>query len=279
MTTFIRLAAVAVLFLSFSVCRAEVDFTVQKRLKLEEAPIDITMAASGRWLYVLTQTGHLRVYSHAGAFIGKMAVGPTFDQIQPGPTDELIYLKSRSDKSIQIMEVVYNHAISTSNSPYKGNKDAPIVIVDYTDFQCPYCAKLLPIFKTLLKRYPKKIKIVYKNYPLRSHQFAKKAASAAMAAHLKGKFWEFHDRLYANYYRMSDEAIDNIRKELGLDTAEFETLMNSPKIERMIRQDILQGQNIGVRSTPTVFVNGKLQKDKRLEGFIETIENELNALK
>lgn len=269
----------AIVFSIAAVCQAEVDFKVIKRLKLESTPLDVKISKSGRWLYVLTQNGQLKVYSYHGAFIGKMAVGQAYDQIEPGVIDEQIYLKNSKQNSIEVLEVTYDHSISVTGSPYKGRKDAPIVIVDYTDFQCPYCARLVPTFAELLKRYPDKIKIVYKNYPLKGHKFARKAASAAMAAYLKDKFWPFHDRLFAHYHNMSDEVIKNIRKELKLDTVEFETLMNSPKVERMINRDITEGKNIGVRSTPTVFVNGRMQKNKRLDGFIKTIEKELQALK
>ncbi len=279
MKTVIRFFTLSMLLFAVTVCYAEVDFKFQKRLKLEETPIDIKLADSGRWLYVLTQEGQLRVYSNRGAFIGKMSVGSGFDQIEPGRTDEEIYLKSSHQKSIQAITVTYNHTISIKDSPFKGPKNAPIVIIDYTDFQCPYCARLIPIFRELLRLYPEKIKIVHKNYPLRGHRYAKKAASLAVTAHLKGKFWQVHDRLFANYHNMNDAVINTIRKEFGFDTAEFESLMNSAQIDQIIQRDIIQGKNIGVNSTPTVFVNGTRQKDKRLEGFIETIEKELKALK
>lgn len=271
----ICLLALTAIVLSTVASYAEVDYKVKKRFKLESTPLDVKLSVSGRWVYVLTNDGSLRVYSRHGTFTGKMAVGTSFDQIEPGATDEEIYLKSSRQKSIQLLDVTYDHAISVKGSPYKGRIDAPIVIVDYTDFQCPYCARLLPTFNALLKRYPNKIKIVYKNYPLKMHKFARKAAAAAMAAHEKGKFWEFHDELFAHYHNMNDAVIKKIQKKLNLNTPEFETLMNSPKIKRKIQQDILQGQSIGVTSTPTVFVNGRLQKNKRLEGFIETIDNEL----
>ncbi len=279
MKTIIRFIPLSILLFAATVCHAEVDFEFQKRLKIEETPIDIKLANSGRWLYVLTQEGQLRVYSNRGAFIGKISVGSSFDQIEPGRTDEEIYLKSSRQKIIQAVTVTYNLAISIKDAPFKGPIDAPIVIVEYTDFQCPYCARLLPIFKELLRLYPKEIKVVYKNYPLRGHPYSKKAASLAMAAHLKGKFWQVHDGLFANYHNMNDGVMNSLRKAFGLDTAEFESLMNSAKIDQIIQRDIIQGKNIGVNSTPTVFVNGTRQMDKRLEGFVETIEKELKALK
>lgn len=267
------------LLLSTAVCYGGVDFSFQKRLTLDETPLDIKLAVSGQYLYVLTEKGQLRIYTHNGVFVDKIAVGPDFDQIEPGRSDEEIYLKNSRSKSIQVVALTYQFNIATQGAPFKGREDAPVVIVEYTDFQCPYCARLVPIFNELLKHYPNQIKIVYKNFPLNGHPFAQNAAAAAMAAHQKGKFWEFHDQLFANYYQMSDAIIQGIQKELGLDTPEFETLKASPEIAKRIQQDKRQGQHIGVKSTPSVFVNGKIQKDRRLEGFIETIDKELKTLK
>lgn len=273
------LLMITAFFLSAPSVHAEVTFEIKKQLKLDETPLDVKIANSGRWLYVLTDDGYLRVYSDKGAFSGKMNVGKVFDQIEPGHSDDEVLLKSSSRKSVQVLELTYSHAINIKGSPFKGNNDAPIVIVDFTDFQCPYCAKLVPTFEKLLARYPEQIKIVYKNFPLRSHKFARKAANAAMAAHQEGKFWEFHDKLFANYNRMSDAVINNIRKELNLATPAFDTLMNSPKIRRRVQRDVSQAIQIGVNSTPTVFINGKMQKDKRYEGFVDAIEKELKRLK
>jgi protein-disulfide isomerase len=100
-----------------------------------------------------------------------------------------------------------------------------------------------------------------------------------MAAHQKGKFWEFHDRLFENSKTLDTNRFMEIRKTLGFDTPEFDALMSSPKVRSQVALDRNEGQRLGVRGTPTVFINGKRLKDKSLEGFQAAIEKELNALR
>jgi protein-disulfide isomerase len=134
------------------------------------------------------------------------------------------------------------------------------------------------IFSKILKKYPGKIKIVYKSYPLQSHKFAWKAAANAMAAHQKGKFWEFHDRLFANSKNLNDAKIMEIRKSLGFDTPEFDELIKSAAVRKKVADDYKEGQRNGVRGTPAGFVNGERLKDKSFKGFTVAIDNEFKKL-
>lgn len=136
----------------------------------------------------------------------------------------------------------------------------------------------MPVLEQVLEKYPEDVKIVFKNFPLRSHKFAMKAALAALAAGSEGKFWEFHDELYKNYDRLSDQKIREIALGLGFDQAEFEKKMNDPKIAAMIRQDLQDGARADVRGTPTVFINGKRLKNRSLQGFQDAIDKELQKL-
>ncbi len=260
------------------VCNAAVYHTVKKRLKLESTPIDIKMSAGGSWLFVLTKDGDLRVYSYQGNFIGKFEVGKSFDQIEPGITDEEVYLKSKKKKTIQVIDVTFRHAIETQNSPFKGSADAPVTIVEYTDFECPYCARLQSMFDELLRLYPNEIKIVYKSFPLSSHQNSGKAAAIGMAAHLKGGFWPVHNRIFENYRRLNDAMLAQILGEFGFDTPEFNKLVNSSEVREMIRRDIAEGKSIGVKGTPTVFINGERVKNKSFEGLKQAIDQALAVI-
>lgn len=262
-----------------SPCIADVELKIKSELKFDKPPIDMTFSRDGQWLYLLTENGQILIYTYQGQMKGVVDVGPGFDAIEPGPLQDEIYLLSRKNNRVQIIEAIPTMEIDASSSPYKGAADAPVVIVEYTDFQCPYCAKLGETFSRLLKKYPGKIKIVYKSFPLNNHKFAWKAAVAAMAAHQKGLFWEFHDRLFANYKTLNDEKIMEIRKALGCDTPEFEKLIKSAQVRRKVATDRQEGQRNGVRGTPSIFINGKRLKDKSLKGFIESIDNELKIIK
>lgn len=127
----------------------------------------------------------------------------------------------------------------------------------------------------MLKAYPKTTKLVFKNFPLRSHKFAGKAAAAALAAHEKGKFWEYHDLLFAHYRQLSDEKLNEISRELGLDHKEIRARMQDATIKKQIARDLADGMAAGVTGTPTLFINGRRLNDRSMEAFRQAIENEL----
>jgi len=133
----------------------------------------------------------------------------------------------------------------------------------------------VPLLKQVLEKYPKDVKLVYKNFPIRSHKFARQAAAAALAANRQGKFWEMHDRLFEKYDQLNNTEIRNIARSIGLDMKRLERDMKDREIQSMITRDIEEGGRIGVRGTPTVFVNGKLLQQRSLQGFSAMIDSEL----
>jgi protein-disulfide isomerase len=137
----------------------------------------------------------------------------------------------------------------------------------------------VPVLEQVLEKYPRDVKIVFKNFPLRSHKFALKAAMAALAAGSQGKFWEFHDLLFKNYNQLNDQKIRDIALELNLNEAEFEKKMRDPEVQNKIRQDVLDGRKADVNSTPSVFINGRRLRNRSLKGFQEAIDKELQTLK
>jgi len=119
------------------------------------------------------------------------------------------------------------------------------------------------------------VKLVFKSFPLTKHKFAKKAAIAAFAARRQGKFWEYHDLLFENIDTLSDQKFLEIARELGLDLERFEKDINDLKIVARINQDIRLGAHMGVRGTPTVFINGRVSKARTLEALEAAVEIEL----
>ena len=131
----------------------------------------------------------------------------------------------------------------------------------------------------MLEKYPTGVKLVHKNFPIRSHKFAFKAAIAALAADRQGKFWEFHDELYKNYNRLTDQKIEAIAKQLQLNETEFKAYQKNPEIAAQIQRDYEEGIRLGIRGVPTVFINGKKIRDRSLKGFEEIINRELEKAK
>ena len=127
----------------------------------------------------------------------------------------------------------------------------------------------------MLEKNPNQVKLVFKNFPLRNHKFAMPAAIAALAAEKQGKFWEFHDLLFQNYNRLNEQKVKEIAQQLKLNMEKFEKDRKDPRIRAMINRDLAEGNRAGVRGTPTVFINGRLLRNRSMDGFQELIEKAL----
>jgi protein-disulfide isomerase len=254
---------------------AALEVTIRRTLNLEETPLDTAMSAGGKYIFVLTDKGKVLVYTPDGNLSDTIAVDKSIDSIKAGPREEMLFLVSSKKKTVQVAVLDFVQEINTSGSPFKGAADAPVIIALFTDFQCPYCARILPLLEQVLEKNKGKVKLVFKNFPLNTHPFARKAATAALAAGKQGKFWEFHDRLFQNYNRLNDQVVQEQAKQLGLDMQKLEKDMNDPQISQVINQDMQDGAKAGVTGTPNIYVNGSLLRDTNLEGFQAAIDKEL----
>jgi protein-disulfide isomerase len=127
----------------------------------------------------------------------------------------------------------------------------------------------------LLEKYPKDVKLVFKNFPLPMHPFAQKAAMAALAADRQGKFWEYHHKLFESVSSLSDAKMQDIAKELGLDIEKFTKDLSDPGLQNLINRDLSEGMKAEVQGTPTLFMNGKSVNLRSLEGLQQMIEKEV----
>lgn len=148
-------------------------------------------------------------------------------------------------------------AIATAGSPFLGPKDAPVTLIEFSDFQCPYCYKAAAQLNAVLKAFPTQVKLVFRQYPLESHSQAALAAAAAIAAHGQGKFWPLHDAMFAQRQDLSKEAITRMAAKAGLDMKRFEADWPSKQTLGAVARDIEDGNRAGVEGTPTVFINGQ----------------------
>jgi protein-disulfide isomerase len=146
--------------------------------------------------------------------------------------------------------------VDPGNAPSRGPKNAPLTVVLFSDFQCPFCGRVEPSLTELEKAYPGKVRVVWKNFPLSFHSNAKPAAEAAMAANEQGKFWEMHDKIFANQQNLDAASLEKYAKEIGLDLAKFKAAVDSHKFAAQIEADTKQGSSLGVQGTPASFLNG-----------------------
>ena len=133
----------------------------------------------------------------------------------------------------------------------------------------------MPLLDQVVEKNPKTVKLVHKNFPLRNHKFAKRAAVASLAAHEQGKFWAYQDKIYENFRQLNEEKLQEFARDLALDMKKFASAMKNPSILAQVNKDVQDGVKAGVRGTPTIFVNGKLLRDRSLEGFQSAINSAL----
>ncbi|NOK38453.1 thioredoxin domain-containing protein [Corallococcus exercitus] len=166
--------------------------------------------------------------------------------------------------------------VEVGNAPVRGAKNAPVTIVAWSDFECPFCSRAVPTLEQVEKEYKGKVKIAFKHQPLPFHQHAKLAAQASMAANEQGKFWEMHDKLFANQRALDRESLEKYAQELKLDMNKFKAALDSGKFDKQIEADMADGASKGANGTPTFFINGRtLVGAQPFDAFKKVIDEEL----
>lgn len=147
--------------------------------------------------------------------------------------------------------------LETAHSAVRGNKQAPVTIVEFSDFQCPYCASVAPTLRQLVAQYPDQVQWVFKNFPLDFHLDSPLAHRAALAAGEQGKFWEMHDLIFSNQRALKRDDLLAAARSLGLDMQRFQADLDGEKVRKMIESDMAEGARLDVAGTPTFFINGR----------------------
>ena len=168
------------------------------------------------------------------------------------------------------------HQVKVGDSPVKGAAEARVTIVEFSDFQCPYCGRVSPTLTRLLEEYPDDVRIVYKHLPLSFHSNALPAAKASAAAGRQGKFWEMHDELFLNQRALSEAKFVELAGKLGLDVERFQEDFKSAPVATEVAQDMSEARRLGVTGTPGFFVNGRFSSGaKPYESFKAMVDQEL----
>jgi protein-disulfide isomerase len=164
-----------------------------------------------------------------------------------------------------------------AEGPAKGEAKAPVTIVEFSDFQCPYCSRAEETVKLVLDKYKGKVRLVYRDYPLPMHDMAQKASEAAHCAGDQGKYWQMHEKLFANQTALSVPQLKDHAKGLGLDASKFDKCLDSGEKTKLVEASKKAGDEAGVNGTPAFFINGRLISGARpFENFKEIIDYELS---
>jgi protein-disulfide isomerase len=189
--------------------------------------------------------------------------------------------KKKGSDVLVLLEVPRLTVPVEASDPSRGNASAPVTVVEFSDFQCPYCLRASPTLKQLQQMYGDRLRVVWKDFPLiQIHPDAFKAAEAAHCAGEQGKFWEYHDQLFGNQKALKTDDLRKYASDTGLDTARFAACVASSKFAERVRDGIALGTRLGVNSTPTLYINGRaLAGAYPLETLKEVVEEELQRLK
>ena len=173
---------------------------------------------------------------------------------------------------------IYRAEVSTNGAPSKGASDAPVKIVKFEDFECPFCKTVQPTLAKLLEKYDGKVRLVHKDLPLEAiHPQATLAAEAARCAGDQGKFWQYHDTLYSKVPKLGSADLKAYAKDLGLDTVSFDRCFESGRHRGAVQKDLAEGAKLGLTGTPSFFINGReLSGAQPLEAFAAVIDEELS---
>jgi len=196
-------------------------------------------------------------------------------QTQKQQRAQAFYDQLRKDNKV-VMKMSEPRQKVEAKGPARGPENARVTVVEFSDFQCPFCSKAHDTVEQVMQTYPGKVRLVFRNFPLEFHKNAAKAAEAAMCANEQGKFWEYHDVLFKNQQTLEVAQLKDHAKEVGLDTTTFASCVDSGKYKKLVDEDMAAGQKVGVSGTPAFFINGVfLNGAQPFDEFKKVIDQEL----
>jgi protein-disulfide isomerase len=273
--------------------RSAVDEVVSKRLLEDEAK------SKGKTLDQWFQTDYMNSVpeptdEEAKAFYeehkAQIPPGQTFEDLKPRIKMAVKQQKLRENmtKTLEDLRAKHHAQITLAapelpriqveaKGPSRGPDNAKVTIVEFSDFQCPYCGREYPVVEKVMKDYDGKVKLVFRNFPLDFHPFAAKAAEAGACAADQGKFWPMHDKMFGNQEKLTVDDLKGYAKAIGLDSAKFEKCLDSGEKKAVVDEDEKAGQTAGVNGTPAFFINGIFVNGAQpYEQLKQTIDRELD---
>jgi predicted DsbA family dithiol-disulfide isomerase len=257
---------------------SKIDWEVEGSWKLPATPLDIVYSLDQKHVFVLTDQHQVLIYDNTGKLEGTIPVAAGVKAIDIAPRGENLYLINADNNTFTSVAVDFIININIKGSPYRGKKDAPVTIVEFSDFECPYCKETAPLLDQVLKNNPDTVKLVFKNMPLRIHRYAELAARAAAAAQEQGKFWQFYHALFSSP-KLNPQIINTIATKLKLNMKEYNKDMYSPKVEQRLIHDIRDAEAAGVTGTPAIYINGRVVRHRSLDVIQKMINEELQKVK
>ena len=252
--------------------RGLLDELISRRLLEEEAK------SKGKTLEQWFQTDYINSVpepsdADAKAFYeehkAQIPQGQPFDELKPRIKQAVKQQKLRDGMGKMLEDLKTKHHVQVAleapelprveveaKGPMRGPANAPVTIVEFSDFQCPYCGREAPVIERVMKDYDGKVRLVFRHYPLDFHPFAQKAAEAGACAQDQGKFWELHDKMFGNQSKLTVDDLKGYAKTLGMDASKFDKCLDSGEKKALVEEDMKAGTAAGVSGTPAFFING-----------------------
>jgi len=242
---------------------SDLNWSVQASWPIPAKPLDIAQSLDNKKVFILGADAKVYIFTPDGKQLGALPVDPNVNAIDIAARGEMIYLVNSKTNTYTAIDVSFNQKIDVTGAPVRGKVDAPVTLVVFSDFECPWCGKLEPVLAELQAQNQDKLRIIFKHLPLPMHQQAEPAALAAIAAQQQGKFWEMHDALFQTT-AWTPNTIDETALRLGLNMEKFRADMASQETQMQLAKDKTDAQAADVTSTPSLFVNGRPVKDRSL---------------
>ena len=252
------------------------NWTVQANWSLPAKPLDLVHSLDNKKVFILTADSKVYIFAADGRKLGEMPVEADTVAIDIAPRGEMLYLINGRTNSFTAMDIGFSQQIDITGAPVRGKADAPVTLVVFSDFECPWCAKLEPLLAQLLAANADTVRVVFKHLPLPMHPQAEPAALAAIAAQRQGKFWEMHDALFA-VQQWTPAAVTETATRIKLDMNRFQADLNSQETRMQLAKDKADAQAAEVAATPSVFVNGRPVRERSLPALQAMVNEALAA--
>jgi protein-disulfide isomerase len=242
--------------------------TTEELLKQEvDSKIAEPSDDEARGYYLAIKTGSTLAFDQIKAQVKQLLKNSEIQQAREKYTDSL---RDKAEVSI----LLQSPSVQVAFDPERvaGSAEAPVTIVEFGDFQCPFCGKVEPTLQVLLEKYKGKVKLSYRDFPLSQiHEHAEMAAEASRCALAQGKYWEMHEAMFADQAKLDETNLVNTAAGLGMNQNSFESCLKSGKYKAAVQQDIEAGSQVGVNATPTFFINGEFLDGAQSEADFTTI--------
>jgi len=242
---------------------SDLNWSVQASWPIPAKPLDVAQSLDNKKVFILGADAKVYIFTPDGKQLGALPVDPNVNAIDIAARGEMLYLVNSKTNTYTAIDVSFNQKIDVTGAPVRGKVDAPVTLVVFSDFECPWCGKLEPVLAELQAQNPDKLRIIFKHLPLPMHPQAEPAALAAIAAQQQGKFWEMHDALFQTT-AWTPNTIDETALRLGLNMEKFRADLGSQETQMQLAKDKTDAQAADVTSTPSLFVNGRPVKDRSL---------------